>query len=99
VVLVLLHEAGWPTAAVWEKWERLHGGTVAVVCHYKQGAPLTGGIPGLGQIQARMCNTRVLSRWGDISLTGELLHMLTLHPPAVETASAAKKTSGISCGH
>jgi hypothetical protein len=73
VVLVLLHEAGWPTAAVWEKWERLHGGTAAVVCHYKQGAPLTGNVPGLAQIQARMCGTRVSSRWGDISLTGESL--------------------------
>lgn len=69
VVVVLLHEARWPTWRVWAEWEALQGGAVAVYCHLKAGVALPGTPEG-GAIGARLLRTRKPSERGELSLAG-----------------------------
>ena len=72
VVLVVLHERGWPNAQMWRQWEAYHEGRVVVVVHFKAGLQLVAGLVGHEEIARRMLDTRVEAKWGDISLTGGL---------------------------
>ncbi len=69
-VLVLLHESGWPNAAVWEHYEALHGGRLVVKVHLKAGVQVAEGLEGWAAIQCRRLRTAVKAEWGDLSLTG-----------------------------
>jgi hypothetical protein len=70
VVLVVLHERGWPNVQLWRQWESYHEGRVVVVAHFKAGLQLVAGVVGHEEISRRMLDTRVEAKWGDISLTG-----------------------------
>jgi len=71
--MVLLHEVGWPNWLVWERWEEMHQGRVAVLCHLKAGVDLAPTLPGAAAIRARLLSTRLRSEWGCLSLTEAIL--------------------------
>jgi hypothetical protein len=69
-VVVLLHETLWPNWRLWVEWEALHGGSVAVFCHLKEGVALPRDEAEREAIASRLLPTRELSEWGELSLTG-----------------------------